>query len=170
MTMPKRAISTSRDQKPQRLILSNASTHHCFGTFAISETPNNSATLPLPVLLYPSLPIPVRIHTPTSKCLLPTHHPLRLRRNSILLQILPRVISLLLRRLLLRHHERSNVPRHPPPLERPLRPLPKPGLQTPSSRLLHVPRTKNGTLDDARHRRRNRRHRLPPPCPRIPSQ
>ena len=63
-----------------------------------------------------------------------------------------------LRRLLLRHHERPHVPRHPPPLERPLRPQPKP-------RQPH-PRRPPNRLEDPRHRRRHRRHRLPHPRPR----
>lgn len=72
--------------------------------------------------------------------------------------------SILLCRLLLRYNERSNVPLHPPPLERPLRTLLK-SWPTPHHLHLHLhlfPSTSNLP----RHSRRNRRHRIPSPLPR----
>ena len=74
--------------------------------------------------------------------------------------------SLLLRRLLLRHHERPNVPLHSPSLERPLRPLPQP-------RHSHLPASFLPSAcapNHPRHRRRHRRHRLPPSKPRHNNQ
>ena len=74
--------------------------------------------------------------------------------------------SLLLRRLLLRHNERPNVPLHPPSLERPLRPLPQP--RHPHLPVPFLPST--CTPNHPRHRRRHRRHRLPSPIPRHRNQ
>lgn len=71
-------------------------------------------TLPLPLLHAPPIPNP----TPRSP-----NHPLRLQLHPLRLKGIPRRRRLLLRRLLLRHHERPNVPRHPPALERPFRSL-----------------------------------------------
>ena len=53
---------------------------------------------------------------------------------------------------LLRHNERLHVPRNPPPLERPLRTFHQ-------SRLLLQYYLRG--LENARHRRRNRRYRIP---------
>ena len=77
--------------------------------------------------------------------------------------IVPSRCSLLLRRLLLRHNERPNVPLHPPPLERPLRSLPEPW---PTPHHLIPPKLQTYTPNHSRHSRRNRRHRVPHALPR----